>query len=498
MKNPGLEENFEDLLDKTKEVGFVTYAVHQLIYADGLPNVRLREVVRLESGEIGQVLSLSKDLVEILVFSKNPINVGTRIARTQQTLSVPVGEGLLGAMIGPLGTLLSGSHRKPSYEHFKELEEDVPGIDVRKRIDSPLETGVALVDLLIPLGTGQRQLIMGDKDTGKTGFILQAMLSQAKLGTVCIYAGIGKKRVDVKKVQNFLAKHEIEDKVIMVVTSASDSVGEIYLTPYSAMSIAEYFRNRGVNTLLILDDMTTHAKFYREMSLLARRFPGKGAYPGDIFYIHSKLLERAGNFKTAEGNEVSITCLPVVHTVEGDISGYIQTNLMSMTDGHIFFDKELFMAGRRPAIHYFLSVTRVGRQTQSPIRWGISRELTTFLNLYDKSQNFVHFGAEINEGMRATLDLGAKVLSFFDQPVDKPFSMNVQVVMFCLLWIGAFKDYNQAKIKFMVEKAMSLYLSEHGFKDDVDSLVDSAKDFNGLLGKVRLRQQQLSARLEVS
>ena len=235
----------------------------------------------------------------------------------------------------------------------------------------PMFTGMTLVDLMIPLGRGQRELVLGDRKTGKTQFLLQAALAQASVGTVCVYACIGKKKAEILRVKEFFAKEGILDKTVIVASSSQDSTGEIFTCPYTAMAVAEFFRDRGQDTLVLLDDMTTHAKFYREMSLLLRKFPGRDSYPGDIFHIHSKLLERSGNFVIKkDGNEmdVAITCLPAAETIQGDLTGYIQTNLMSMTDGHIYFDNELFFKGRRPAINPFISVTRVGYQTQTSLR----------------------------------------------------------------------------------------------------------------------------------
>ena len=339
---------------------------------------------------------------------------------------------------------------------------------------------------MVPLGKGQRELIIGDRETGKTDFLLQTMLSQARQGSVCIYAAIGKKKIDIKKVEEYLTNNNIMKDTVLMITSSVEPLGVIYLTPYSAMTLAEHFRDSGRNVLLVLDNLTTHAKFYREIALLSKKFPGRGSYPGDIFYTHSRLLERAGNYKTA-----SITCLPVAETVEGDISGFIQTNLMSITDGHVFFDKDLFAEGRRPAINYFLSVTRVGRQTQTKLRWGLNRELNSLLTLYEKAQRFSHFGAEVSEGIKTTLETGDKIIKFFDQPIGKIMQLNVQIVLFSLIWLGVIKEQNEAKIKFIAEKAIQTYEVDPGFKTTVDKLVENSNDFNDLLGKVSSKAQNI-------
>jgi F0F1-type ATP synthase alpha subunit len=245
-----------------------------------------------------------------------------------------------------------------------------------------------------------------------------------------------------------------------------------------------------------LDDLTTHAKFYREIALLSKKFPGRSSYPGDIFYTHSKLLERAGNFRVENG-KASITCLVGVETIEGDISGYIQTNLMSITDGHIYFDKDLFANGRRPAINYFLSVTRVGRQTQNQLRWGINRELNSFLSLLEKTQSFVHFGAELNEGIKSILNTGEKVISFFDQPMDKIVPLRLQMMLFSIIWLGYFKNETNDRIKFATQMSLEKYHSDKEFKDQVDDLMTKSADFNELLKNISLSQFDINKFLGV-
>lgn len=491
------ELDFATSLNEIKEIGYIEFVSFQIVYVSGLPGARPHELVLLETGELGQVMSLSRDFVEVLIFSKNAINVGTKVARTNKVLEVPVGDEIIGSVLSPLGDIVYTPGEPKTPVNFAKIDSSVPGIKERRKITQSLETGVAVVDLMIPLGKGQRQLVIGDRDTGKSDFFMQTILSQAKMGTVCIYAGIAKKKAEIKKIVGYFEKSKVMDKMIVVASSASDPLAFIYLTPFVAMTIAESFRDRGIDTLLVLDDLTNHAKYYREIALLAKRFPGKSSYPGDIFYTHSRLLERAGNFVFKDDKTVSISCLPVAETIEGDISGYIQTNIMSITDGHVFFDKDLFVSGRRPAINYFLSVTRVGRQTQSKIRWGINHELNTFLSLYEKSQNFIHFGAELNEGLKSTLEIGEKILSFFDQPMGKTFSLNVQIIVFCLLWIGTFKDESSSKIRFVVERALALYQTEKGFKDDIDNLINGSADFNDLLSKTRTRQKELMTHMEL-
>ena len=329
------KEKFVSCLEKTKETGYVEEVKHPVVYINGLPKAKLSEVVYFESGCMGVITSLLEDYVEVMVFRSVPIMVGEQVARSDEILRVPVGEGLLGCVIDSLGNSLYENKVVTGVKEYRNIEVTPPAINLRQRITEPLETGVAMVDFLIPLGKGQRELVIGDRNTGKTTFVLQSVLSQAKLGAVCVYACIGKKKHSIKKVEELLENHGVKDKVVIVASGSSDPIGDIYLTPYTAMTIAEYFRDAGKDVLLVLDDLSTHARYYRELSLISKKFPGRESYPGDVFYAHSRLLERAGNFKVGT-KTVSITCLTLAESIEGDITGYIQTNLMSITDGHIF------------------------------------------------------------------------------------------------------------------------------------------------------------------
>uniref|UniRef100_A0A7C4TJE1 F0F1 ATP synthase subunit alpha n=1 Tax=candidate division WWE3 bacterium TaxID=2053526 RepID=A0A7C4TJE1_UNCKA len=468
-----------------------------LVYVDGLPSAFPQEVVMFESGEIGQVVSAGLDYVEILTFSSESIKLGTRVTRTGKSLEVPVGPMLLGKVIDPLGRSMYKSEPLGVFETYRPIEVLPPGIDTREKITQPLETGVALVDMMVPLGKGQRQLIIGDRKTGKTKFLLQTILNQAKKGTICIYTAIGKKKADIKHVEAFFEKNDLKDRTLIVAAAPTDSSGIIYITPYAAMTIAEYFRDLGQEVLIVLDDLSTHAKFYREISLLGKNFPGRNSYPGDIFYTHGRLVERAGNFKTAKG-VVPITCLPVAETIEGDISGYIQTNLMSMTDGHIYFDRDLFAQGRRPAINFFLSVTRVGRQTQTTLRSGINRELNSFLSLHEKSQSFIHFGAELSEGLKTTLSMGDKVLDFFNQSPNKILDMNLQLMLFCLIWIGIWNKMDKQQVRIEIEKIISIYRKNAGIRDLFAKYITEAQDFNTLLGRLSAESNKVLEALEAA
>ena len=457
---------FKDCLAKTSEMGFVEELMLSVARVSGIPGAHLREQVLFESGQRGEIISLRPNIAEVMVFSREPLRVGTRVVRVGYPFSILAGEKLLGRIIDSLGEPLEGE-KDWTERDMQWLPVDVrPGeIATRKRISRGFETGVMLVDLLIPLGYGQRELILGDRKTGKSQLLWRAVKTQVRQGNICIYAAVGKKKMEILQTWNFLKDSGIASSTVMIASGANDSAGEIFLTPYTAVTLAEYFRDKGRDVLLVIDDMTTHAKYYRELALLSRKFPGRDSYPGDIFHIHSKLLERAGNFTTG-----SITCLPLAETQMGDITGYIQTNLMSMTDGHIYFDSELFFAGRRPAIDPFLSVTRVGRQTQSPLQKDISSRLLTMLSDYEKTTRFVKFGTELGENSRAILDMGEKIWQFFDQPINEIVPRPLAMVLFALLISGNFNPKNTQKAIDNYDEARIAKLLEGC--ETVDQLID--------------------------
>lgn len=473
-------KNFNDYLNETGEIGYVRKVINVIVYVDGLPSAHPGEVVVFEGGQIGEVTSLNEDFVEILTFSKKNVKTGEKVARTGRLNTIPVGPGLLGKLINPLGVSLSESSRNINTQEIRPIEVLPIGIMTRRIIKKQLDTGVGIVDLMVPIGQGQRQLVIGDRKTGKTNFLLQTIVSAARQGIICIYAAIGKKKLDIKEVEEYLKINGVSEKVIIVASTSQDPAGEIFLTPYSAMTIAEYFRDKGQNSLVILDDLLNHAKFYRELSLLANKFPGRNSYPGDIFYVHARLMERAGNF-IVNNNEVAITCIPVVESSQGDFSGYIQTNIMSMTDGHIYFDNNLFSQGRRPAINPFLSVTRVGKQTQTASKRSINRELLSFMTLFEKLRNYSHFGAELTDSVKITLNTGKNLLSIFNQDTNITIPGNVQAVLLSLVWSGGIKESDPKKIIEYRKRLVELYSKDPSYKVYVDNAINKSESFNDLL-----------------
>ena len=480
---------FQQYLNATEEIGFIEACNQSIVYASGLPNATLQEIVIFENGELGLILSLSRDQVEILLFSQASVKEGLRVTRTGVKQEIPVGFELLGKAIDPFGQPLNTSQTIESPKISRPIDISPTGINTRKRIEQTFETGVTLVDMLIPLGKGQRELVIGDRKTGKTSFLYQTILKQASIGTICIYAGIGKKKTDIKKIEAFFQAAGIQNNTVIVASSSEDPAGVIYLTPYAAMTLAEYFRDEGHDVLIVMDDLFTHAKFYREIMLIGKRFPGRNAYPADIFYTHARLIERAGNFVLADGSEHAITCLPVVESVEGDIAGFIQTNLMSMTDGHIYFDVDMFGKGNRPAINPFVSVSRVGRQTQTPLRLSINRELISFLTLYNKLESYSHFSAEAGNDIKRTLAVAERIFGFFNQGANEVKNIDLQIIIFCLLWADYWQDMTKMEKDIIIIN--QTYKTSISAQSLVKELVGSVQSLNELLQAVKKQQDKI-------
>lgn len=456
--------DFNQSLNKTLEVGYVKKINKCLIWADGLPSGKIGEIVVFENGSIGQIIALGRKLVEILTFSHALLTPGTKVARTDEFLNVPCDKSLLGQTIDPLGNSLFTKKTAVSKE-LRPIDITPPGVLQRKISSEPLETGVPLIDLVIPLAKGQRELVLGDKKTGKTSFLLRALYNQAKKGTICIYANIGKREVETTRIEEFLKETGIRNQVCLVTTNAASPEGQIIIAPFTAMTIAEFFRDEGHDVLLILDDLTTHAKFYREVSLLARKFPGRNSYPGDIFYEHSRIFERAGRFPKG-----TITCLGVGETIYGDLSGYMQTNLMSMTDGHIYFDSEYADLGRHPAINPFLSVTRIGYQAQSELVRNTAGELAKFLLHNEKLRDLLHFGGELSEKTKENLELGDRILQFFDIPESLIIPQNFALFGLAWVWSGLGKGKDKTFLHQGINAALNKYQTDETFRKEIENL----------------------------
>lgn len=489
-------KSYQYYLKRIGEYGNVSEVHYPIATLVGLPHVKPQEIVIFEDGKLGEVFSLDNNESQILLFSKDPVKTGAQATRTDSAISIPVGNNLLGKIINPLGSSFLDESEIEGLNETIDLDQSVKTIAERKRIKRPFLTGISLVDLLLPLGKGQRELVIGDRKTGKSSFLLTIVKNQILQGALIIYAAIGKKKSDIKKLQEFFVREKIINSTVFVASDPFDSPSLIYTTPYTAMSIAEYFRDQGRDVVVILDDLSTHAKFYREVALLGGRFPGRDSYPGDIFYIHARILERGGNFIHKTKGEVSITVIPVAETVEGDLTGYVATNIMGMTDGHIFFDSDLYYKGRRPAINVSLSVTRVGRQTQTPLKLEINHEITAFLAQYEKIQTFSHFGAELSDKIKTILKTGQKLQALFDQHYTLIVPEGVQIIMLSLIWLHALNDLDDEALAELRKKLTDIYLDEN--KNKMFREIMNSENFHDLLLKVSKKKQELLSLININ
>lgn len=444
--------SFEYCKEKIGEIGEVIEGRNSLVKISGLPGAIVGEGVSFETGEHGRVMALSPSSIDVLVFAQTSVPIKTKVARTGRLLTISAGEGLLGHTINTLGHILSGHREKSGLVEKLPIETQPVGIWARRKISRFFPTGIMGIDLQIPLGYGQKELIVGDRKTGKTQLLLKTVLRQVELGTICIWCAIGKRKQEIRMIEDFLESHTVYSQCIIVAADPHSSPGEVVYAPYTAMTIAEFFRDRGHDVLLILDDLTTHAKFYREIALSMGVFPGRESYPGDIFHVHSKLLERAGNFKI-DGSERSITCLPVVESVGGDYTGFIQTNLMSITDGHIYLDNELFSLGKRPAINIFLSVTRVGRQTQSALLRDINDHIISALKKYEDAKRFLRFGPELTAELKETLWFGESLDRLFNQTEYQPIPLSLQIFLVSLVWTKQWDGHDSYEVVRKITKS---------------------------------------------
>jgi len=470
--------DFRDYLEKSGEIGRIKSISHSVVEVSGLPNLSLNEMVITEDGKRGMVYGLKEDTAEVLMLDSEDLKVQMPIARTDTAFQIGATPELLGRIVDPLCRPLDLQGSIPEEREYKSIRRDAPNITQRSKVNRFFETGVIQVDLLNPFGYGQRELILGDKKTGKTTFLLQTMANQAKKGTICIYVAIGKRDSDLRMVERYLYQMGALENVVTIAATAGGPSPIIYTAPYSGMSIAEYFRDKGNDVLIIFDDLGTHAKTYRELSLLLKRTPGRSSYPGNIFHIHASLLERAGNVEREDETEASITALPVISTLENDISGYIQTNLMAITDGHIFFDSEEFRKGKKPAINNSLSVSRVGNQTKELLDREMAGIIRRKMSEYGRAQEIARFGVELPEETREILEFGEKLKNIYTQDPSTLISKEFQLFLLGLL----ISDYWRKKSPVEVEdeNAKLLRYYKDGEFSELEKQIKSIKSLDEL------------------
>lgn len=457
-------KTFDDYLKTIGEIGYVESIIHSVFYVNGLPGAKLHELILSEKGHIGIVQGILPDLVEVMLLQGDNLAHNLKVARTNETFEMPVTEKYLGRIINPFGVVLDEHGPLGEIKTRYPIDPRAPGINARSRVREPLETGVIAVDMQVPIGKGQREMIMGDQKTGKTTFALQLLSNQASNGAVCIYVSIGKKKSDLKFVVKTLQELGAFNSTVIVAASASDPAPLVYLSPFAGLSIAEYFRDLGREVVVIFDDLTTHAKFYRETSLITRRTPGRQSYPGDIFHLHARLVERAGNFKSnpadgqSETKTAPITLLPIAETLEGDLAGYIQTNLMAMTDGHIFFDVAESKKGRHPAVSFTLSVSRVGNQTKTPLERELSLLISEKLTAYRKAEEVSRFGVELTTQTLQALDQGEKLIALFDQESQTIIPKGLQLIYLGMFFGGLWNKKSAKEVRVEKIRLLGEYL----------------------------------------
>ena len=471
------------------ETGTVVLVGDGIARVYGLRGCMASELLEFEGGSYGMAQNLEEETVSVAILSdKNDIREGTAVRRTGRVLSVPVGEQLLGRVVNALGEPIDGKGPVHCTE-TRPVEAEAPGIIERKSVSVPLQTGIKAIDSMIPIGRGQRELIIGDRQTGKTEIAIDTIIAQKGQNVLCIYVAIGQKSTSVVQLQQELARNDAMAYTIIVSAAASESAPLQYIAPYAGCAMAEYFRQQGKDVLIVYDDLSKHAVAYRALSLLIRRPPGREAYPGDVFYLHSRLLERAACVAPEYGGG-SITALPIIETQAGDVSAYIPTNVISITDGQIFLETELFHSGVMPAINPGISVSRVGGSAQLKSMKKVSGELKLLYSQYRELQSFAQFGSDLDADTKARLALGERIVEVLKQGRNSPVPVGCQVAIIYAVIHGYLNDVPVNRVKDYEARlyerlqnehaALLTRLSEGYFDDgDVEALKGALSAMNG-------------------
>jgi len=464
-------ENFQPNFDVT-ETGVVTYIGDGIARARGLDNAMSGELLEFENGAYGMAQNLESNDVGIIILGDFvAIREGDIVKRTGKIMEVPVGEALIGRVVNPLGQPVDGLGDIET-TGFRPVETPAPGVMQRKSVSEPLQTGLKAIDALVPIGRGQRELVIGDRQTGKTSVAIDAILNQKGQDMICIYVAIGQKESTVRTQVETLRKHGALDYTIVVTASASQPSPLLYIAPYAGVAMAEEFMYNGKHVLIVYDDLSKQAVAYRELSLLLRRPPGREAYPGDVFYLHSRLLERSAKVSDDLGGG-SITALPIIQTQAGDISAYIATNVISITDGQIFLQENLFNSGIRPAIDAGSSVSRVGGSAQIKAMKKVAGTLRLDLASYRELEAFTQFGSDLDAATQAKLNRGRRTIEVLKQPLHKPLPVEKQVVILYALTHG-FLDSVPVDQILDFEEALYDYFDSH--HENIFETIRTTKD----------------------
>jgi F-type H+-transporting ATPase subunit alpha len=465
------------------EVGTVLSVGDGIARAYGLGKVALGELVEFSNGTKGLAFNLEEDNVAVVIMGESTdIAEGDTVKRTGQIASVPVGDELVGRVVDALGNPIDGLGEIKTAE-TRRIEIKAPGIVGRKSVHEPMQTGLKAIDSMTPVGRGQRELIIGDKKTGKTTVAIDTIINQKGNGVICIYVAIGQKRSSVVQVVERLKEHGAMDHTIVVAATASEPSPMSFLAPYTGCAMGEYFMNKGKHALVIYDDLSKHAVAYRAVSLLTRRPPGREAYPGDVFYLHSRLLERAAKLSDALGGG-SLTALPIIETLEGDVSAYVPTNVISITDGQIFLEADLFNSGIRPAVNVGLSVSRVGGAAQVKAMKKIAGTLRLDLAQYREKQAFAQFGSDLDPATRAQLAKGARLVEILKQGQNVPMPVELQVLSIYAVANGFTDKLDVAQVR-PFEEALHRYMltSQAELMNELRSKAELTKDITERLNK---------------
>ena len=432
--------------EQSRETGEVIWVGDGIVTVYGIDHAMYGEIVAFENGVKGMVQDVRQNEIGIILFGRDTgIKEGTKVVRTKKKAGIPVGDAFVGRVINALGEPIDGNGVVIE-DDYRPIEQEAPGIIDRQSVDTPMETGILSIDSMFPIGRGQRELIIGDRQTGKTSIATDTIINQRGKDVICIYVAIGQKASTVAKIVNTLKKHDAMDYSIVVSSTASDPASLQYIAPYAGTAMAEYFMHKGKDVLIVYDDLSKHAVAYRAISLLLERSPGREAYPGDVFYLHSRLLERSSHLSDKLGGG-SITALPIIETQAGDVSAYIPTNVISITDGQIFLESNLFNAGMRPAVNVGLSVSRVGGAAQTKAMKKASGSIRIDLAQYREMEVFTQFASDLDDATKAQLQHGKALMELLKQPLSHPLSMHEQVLTLCMATDGVFDKIPTRQVK---------------------------------------------------
>ena len=466
-------ENFDEI-SKDSEVGTVVTVGDGIATIYGIDHAMYGEIVTFENGLKGMVQDIQKDEIGCILFgSDTGIKEGTKVARTKKKAGIPVGDKFIGRVINALGAPIDGAGEIEA-DDYRPIENEAPGIIDRKSVSVPMETGILSIDSMFPIGRGQRELIIGDRQSGKTSIATDTILNQNGNGVICIYVAIGQKASTISKVVNTFKTSGAMDHTIVLASTASDCAPLQYIAPYAGTALAEYFMYKGKDVLIVYDDLSKHAVAYRALSLLLGRSPGREAYPGDVFYLHSRLLERSSRLSEEKGGG-SITALPIIETQAGDVSAYIPTNVISITDGQIFLESSLFFSGMRPAVNVGLSVSRVGGDAQTKAMKKAAGSLRIDLAQYREMEVFTQFSSDLDDATKEQLEYGSGLMELLKQPLGKPMSLAEKVITLCAARHKVMLGIPTAKVKGFQMDMLSYFASAH---PEIAREIEETKDLS--------------------